>query len=181
MLVSNEFYWLAGLLEGEAAFVSGSPSSPNIPKIVVHMTDRDIVERVAKIFGTKVQSRRVRNPRWKPQYCTTLTGFEAVELMSLLQPQMGERRSFRIDKILKSYIPRRLLTTELIVKVFELSKQGLIQRRIAEQVGLKRSLVSMILIGSVGKRQVDRYLLLTGKPDMRMSYKGNYVALPMPS
>ena len=57
-----ELVWLAGLLEGEGAFLHGPPSAPNQPRIALNMTDLDVVERVSKMFNVKYLYKVVRNP-----------------------------------------------------------------------------------------------------------------------
>jgi hypothetical protein len=43
--------WLAGLLEGEGSFMRGKRK--DAPGISLAMTDRDVVERAAKLLRTK--------------------------------------------------------------------------------------------------------------------------------
>jgi hypothetical protein len=52
----RSFAWLTGLLEAEGTFLRPPPSSPRHPVIRCSMTDRDVVERVAAMFGTKVHT-----------------------------------------------------------------------------------------------------------------------------
>lgn len=90
-------YWLAGLLEGEGAFVHGPPSSPTVPQLRIEMTDLDVVERVAAVFDRKVQRHRQRDPRHKPSFSTTVKGASAVHFMLLIRPVLGSRRQAQID------------------------------------------------------------------------------------
>src|ERR1700745_1969177 len=98
--------WLAGLLEGEGSFMMNR----NIkfgklyyyPKVVVGMTDEDIIQRAASIFGTSVYMLPKidnRKQAWRAQ----LGGAKAAVLMQLLLPQMGIRRSKKIQEILLAY------------------------------------------------------------------------------
>lgn len=94
-------YWLAGLLEGEASFLAPPPSKPGRPIFRLPMTDRDIVERAAKLFGRAVTtSHRGRDRGWKPVSITAIQGAAAVYWMRLLRPLMGEQRRSQIDRAL---------------------------------------------------------------------------------
>jgi hypothetical protein len=66
--------WLAGLLEGEGAFILhqepaiGARRARVIIRVAVHMTDRDVVERVRDIVGLGSVHRR---PPGKPHHKET--------------------------------------------------------------------------------------------------------------
>lgn len=113
--------WLAGLLEAEGTFLAPPPSSPNTPIISCRMTDRDVIERVAFIFGRSIQSFE-RDPH-KTEYATTIKGSPAVHLMRILRPLMGSRRQAAIDRAIGAYIPRK---TKLGPEIAEM-----VRRRIA--------------------------------------------------
>lgn len=103
----KELMYLAGLLEGEGSFLAGAPSAPNKIRVTVQMTDRDVVEKVAVMFGDKAVLRAVpRNSRWKTTYRTTVTGRAAADLMRRLYPHMGVRRRAQIDRVLAEYVYR---------------------------------------------------------------------------
>ncbi|NIK60774.1 LAGLIDADG family homing endonuclease [Kribbella shirazensis] len=99
--------WLAGLLEGEGYF--GTINSHvagkiyRYPRVGVTMTDRDVVERVADMFGLKVTSIRPKPPSKLMQYRFTLTGARAAQLMVDLRPMLGVRRQSQIDAVLAEY------------------------------------------------------------------------------
>jgi hypothetical protein len=96
-----QLYWLAGLLEGEGSFVAGPPSSPRVPRIQLPMTDRDIVERAARLFDRPVwRSDRGAELGYKPCFLTALKGAAAVHLMVVLKPVMGARRRAQIERAL---------------------------------------------------------------------------------
>src|SRR5262245_20148534 len=48
--LSPQEYWLAGLLEGEGAFMVTKQGQQ--PRPVVSMTDEDVIARVAEMWGT---------------------------------------------------------------------------------------------------------------------------------
>ena|SRR5438105_12580382 len=86
-----------GLLEGEATFVPGPPSSPNSPIVRVLMTDRDIVDRVGALFDRAVVPLRSRKDGYKRPYATVLKGAEAVDLMIAARSFVGPSRRRQID------------------------------------------------------------------------------------
>lgn len=69
------------------------------------MTDLDVVQRVAGLFGIKYVNVRndLRNPKWKRAYGIKLNGPRAVALMRQLRSHMGERRRVQIDKAIEGY------------------------------------------------------------------------------
>ena len=104
----NDLYWLAGLVEGEGSFMAPSPSAPNQPKISVSMTDKDVVKRVAKLFGTVVTPLRMARSHWRPAYLTRCTSRRAAGMMWMLYPLMGTRRKAQIRWAVRYYKPPAL-------------------------------------------------------------------------
>lgn len=104
-----ELAWLAGLLEGEGSFMLDRNHQAGrvhrYPKIVVGMTDRDVIEHAARLFGTGVYNvpPDPRRPHGKAAYRTHVTGRRAAELMRAMLPWLGERRSAKIVSILEEY------------------------------------------------------------------------------
>ena len=106
-----EIAWLAGLLEGEGSFqtinswVNGK--AYRYPKITVNMTDLDVIEHVARLFGTKVYVMPIYVREGyappKQQWRATSTGKRAAEWMRKLYPYLGSRRQARIDEVLAEY------------------------------------------------------------------------------
>jgi hypothetical protein len=47
----TDFYWLVGLLEGEGSFIAATQTHQEM--IRVEMTDADVVQRVATLFGVR--------------------------------------------------------------------------------------------------------------------------------
>lgn len=98
---ASDLHWLAGLLEGEGSFLVGPPSSPRTPRIQLPMTDRDVVERAARLFDRPVwRSDRGLELGYRPVYLTSIKGAAAVHLMIALKPLMGRRRTAQIDRAL---------------------------------------------------------------------------------
>jgi len=101
--VSN-IAWLAGLLEGEGAFtICGGGVA-----IGLNMTDRDVVERSARMV--KAPSVAVNNRHQinhKTCYRWTLCGNAAAGVMMTIFPFMGERRRARIKELLAYWRSRK--------------------------------------------------------------------------
>jgi len=101
-----EFHWLVGVLEGEGTFLRGAPSKPGTPILRVSMTDRDVVERVAKLFGRAVLRLRRRKPHHKLPYATTIKGAPAAQVMSAVRPHLSKTRQLQIDSAILSWQTR---------------------------------------------------------------------------
>lgn len=114
-MTSGDAAWLAGLLEGEGYFIErvGKGRNPR-PMIGVKMTDRDVVEHVAKLFGTSVTTITPRNKHHSTAYVTRVAGVKAISIMRQILPYMGERRSETIEMLLFLYedAPVRELSCE---------------------------------------------------------------------
>lgn len=104
-LTGNQLSWLAGVLEGEGSFIVGTPLRPRRPKVEVIMTDLDVVQRVAEMFGVNISINRPKGERFKSRHGTMLVGGSAVSIMKLIHSLMGERRQTQIGKALACYKP----------------------------------------------------------------------------
>lgn len=105
-ITETELAWVAGLLEGEGSFMTGRNHVNGklylYPRIVVSMTDEDVIDKAAKIFGTstyKIPNKTKNKQQWRAQ----VNGSRAALLMSDLLPYMGTRRSEKILSILAEY------------------------------------------------------------------------------
>jgi hypothetical protein len=67
------------------------------------MTDRDVIERVADRFGTRVFA--VDKGEYRTEYGAAAKGSRAAALMRDLRPFMGKRRQTAIDLALDLYVP----------------------------------------------------------------------------
>jgi hypothetical protein len=99
----QEFHWLTGILEGEATFAAGSPSSPNSPLVRVVMTDRDVVERVAGYVRRAVVPLEPRKEDYKIPYAVAVRGIAAVRLMVQAKRELGRARQEQIDRALDGW------------------------------------------------------------------------------
>lgn len=66
------------------------------------MTDRDIIERVAKLLNRKVYGPYINGGKasYKPVYAVALTGGHAVGMLMTLYSNMGERRQAKIRELI---------------------------------------------------------------------------------
>lgn len=96
-----EIAWLAGLLEGEAAFMI----SKNSPVIALQMSDEDIVNRVAGIMavGGLAPWRPKKKEHYKQIFGCRIHGARAVVWMLILYPHLGLRRREKIREIVTSW------------------------------------------------------------------------------
>lgn len=101
-MTNEELAWLAGLLEGEGAFVAGSTHAR--VSVALHMTDLDVVEKAATLMGSKVTgpfTRKDQPSHWKPSWRTSVQDIATAEaLCCRLLPLMGERRRTQIARLL---------------------------------------------------------------------------------
>jgi hypothetical protein len=134
---TEDLHWLAGLLEGEGSFLKGPPSAPRHPVIALQMTDRDVVARVAAMFGRKVGCWQPPEARWQTTYIARVTGAKAVAWMGVLRPLMGDRRRTQIDRALSSYDPKpvALLDDAGATQALEMLASGSSVREVAEHFG----------------------------------------------
>lgn len=128
-----DIIWLAGLLEGEGCF-NVRPEKNGQARVSIEMTDKDIVERVSRLFDSNISTRAPRVLGkcnvCKPgeqcdipadyrrghvgreyleefgytfsqeSYQTAIYGERAKNLMRLVFPFMGNRRSAKVVEIL---------------------------------------------------------------------------------
>lgn len=102
-LDENFMYWIAGLFEGEASFMAPAPSAPYTPRIALHMTDEDIIARVADAFHRHYNHLPAGKEHWSPSYSMYISGKDSVKVMKCLLPIMSKRRQ---EQIKRAMIPR---------------------------------------------------------------------------
>lgn len=91
----DDVIWLSGILEGEGCF---DLQARRYPRVRLSMTDRDVVGRVATLFGSTI--RLTLKGGAKPTWHAERQGPAAVEIMRAVLPYMGSRRSQKIAEIL---------------------------------------------------------------------------------
>lgn len=92
-MTDAEIAWLAGIVEGE-----GCIAFPGVYSTVltIGMTDKDVIDRCHALVGAGARYVTSKG-RHKPQYIWKLADQHKMrELLALLLPWMGERRSARI-------------------------------------------------------------------------------------
>ncbi len=101
----QDIIWLAGLLEGEGSFfLERVHGNARYAVIEVTMTDEDVIQRAAGIMGVKPAFRHAPakvKAGHKPTWRARLRGKKAEALMRELLPQMGSRRSAKIEELLE--------------------------------------------------------------------------------
>ena len=103
-MMMADIYWLAGLLEGEGFFgVINSRVSGRLyryPRVGVSMSDKDVIEKAAKMFGTSLGIARKMTAGGKTMYRSVCVGTRAVCWMMTLYSLLGIRRRGQIRKSL---------------------------------------------------------------------------------
>ena len=95
-----EWAWLAGLLDGEACF----RFSGGLPRIILHMTDEDIVKRVADYLGVNYYLRKPKNPKHKDAWQLSVCKTEVViECYFNIYKYMSKRRQERLDEFAEGW------------------------------------------------------------------------------
>lgn len=120
----DQVTWVAGLLEGEGYF-GNSNSGGKIPVIQINMTDEDIIQRLSEFFECKYYSRNSNvynknsNSIWKVCYSVKISGNKARQIMELILPYMGKRRSAKIKECLRIWSgnPKRQFKPEDIINI----------------------------------------------------------------
>lgn len=112
-MTDKDFGWLCGLLEGEGCFSHLLSCGVTTVRVGVKSTDKDVVERFARLADAPgvhpsrsvfTDSRGVVSR--KQAWSACVTGYLAVELMKLVLPEMGQRRSARIKQLLGTWASR---------------------------------------------------------------------------
>ncbi len=154
---TEDLHWLAGLMEGEGSFMRGVPSAPNTPKMVVNMTDEDVIVRIAKMWKSGVWKLKRRTPRHKQAYSTMATGSRAVAWMRLLRPLMGIRRRSQIDSVFSSYEPRKFkIPRSMDDKIISMVDGGMTRTAVAKKFGTSVDYICRIYRGRKRSPRVVR-------------------------
>ena len=152
MNISIEY--LAGLIEGEGSFLAKANGGA---AITVEMTDQDIVERLLT-FGGTVHGYAARKINWEPTWRWSLTSKLAFDLAKELLPYLGIRRTEQATRMMQQYqdsINRQTSTKTNIINRTATIKQlrsenNWTHQRIADELGVDRTLVSHTLRGKFG-------------------------------
>jgi hypothetical protein len=102
--MNAEYYWVAGLLEGEGSFLTRTRGYS--AKISCQMTDLDVLQRLQSTLGGSIcRTTKVRD-HYKDCWVWNIEGFPAIRIMTLLRDLMGTRRRQQIDLVLQRYWDR---------------------------------------------------------------------------
>jgi hypothetical protein len=146
--------WLAGLLEAEGSFLKPTPTDPNLPIVGCPMTDRDVVECVAELFG--VSPAPIDKGDRKTQYVARLKGSVAVALMRDLRPLMGARRQLAIDRALRLYhAPERKLSYPAAEDIRRRHDAGETAAALARRYSVTHPTIRAVLRGRIYKAPPD--------------------------
>jgi len=94
--------WTAGIIEGEGCLYIRKGRAFGHASVEVAMTDSDIIERLACIWGFGLVRKRIRNePRHKDQYVWKVSQRDhALKLLTKIRPYLGKRRGDKADDLL---------------------------------------------------------------------------------
>ena len=99
-----ELGWLVGILEGEGCFAWASSKNRNHygwPRVLLTMTDRDVIEHAAQLMCAKsVKMSKKEKPHHKQPFRCSVQSSLAIDLMRKILPFMGERRAAKIKELL---------------------------------------------------------------------------------
>lgn len=91
--------WLVGLIEGEGCVLAPTPTRKGV-KVQINMTDKDTIELIASIFGTKagIKDYSFIKTGHQPQYRACVSGKKALQLIQDIYPYMSGRRQKAIER-----------------------------------------------------------------------------------
>jgi hypothetical protein len=102
---SNQEAYFAGIIDGEG-YISYEKTKKDysIPCVSVEMTDKDVIDRIHKFFGTGSvvfirprQNHHLDSWRWRAR------GKSAVNIYFKIYNYLSARRKLKIDEVLKNY------------------------------------------------------------------------------
>jgi hypothetical protein len=104
-ITSQEIGWLAGWLEGEGTFYFTKSKSSPTAIVQVFSVDRDIIEKAARLTKGKIYWIKPRNNS-QGGYRLHLESDLAIDIMEMVLPLMGERRTVQIKQALEGWRTR---------------------------------------------------------------------------
>jgi hypothetical protein len=106
-----EIGWVTGILEGEGTFQATNFPNARQPlaRIWCGMTDEDVICRLREVTGVGRVTGPYLNkqePDYKPKWIWQVSrNDDALNLMLILQPHMGQRRQAQIDLVISKCPP----------------------------------------------------------------------------
>ena len=146
--------WLAGLIEGEGWL---SVHKNVYIRVGIQMTDRDVIDRVAKLWDAPVSCVDPKPPAKKPAYTTSITGMKAVRWIQRMYQFFGVRRKKQADKLLAVMRQRYDLAfaaSQEVLRIRAAFSEGVSKDTISKQFNRSRRDLNRILSG-------DRWPVLT--------------------
>lgn len=109
---SVDIAWLAGLVEGEGCigfYKNGQHSSGHeyhLPKLTINMTDKDVIQKAADLFGSKVNGpynpgKNASGESYKQKFAVNVYGSRAIGWMMTLYPFLGSRRRAKAREVVQ--------------------------------------------------------------------------------
>lgn len=98
----TDLAWLAGLLEGEGCFYALRNSDKQryrYPAVDLKMNDEDVVRRASLLMGATWVTNTHPPTAKNTAYVTRVQGKRALQVMRLVLPYMGARRTAKIKEL----------------------------------------------------------------------------------
>ena len=95
-MTGEEVAWLAGLYEGEGTCVALHKNGRAPMRLVIGMTDRDVIEKVQKIAGCGWVGTRAGSGTHKDLHVWAVGGEAARQVAEAIYPHLGKRRQDRL-------------------------------------------------------------------------------------
>jgi hypothetical protein len=99
----KDWYWLAGLIEGEGCFYLNTGQGKPKIQVKVKMTDEDVIRRIHSITNLGSVNGPYSNgdAKWKQVYVWTINRqADAAAFMMTIYPLMGIRRQSKMKELL---------------------------------------------------------------------------------
>lgn len=86
--------------------------------IAVNMTDRDVIERAARLMGGHIYDLPVpaHKPRWKPQWRAQVKGPRAAAWMMTMYALLGTRRREQVQRALSGWRAMRYVRVSPLIE-----------------------------------------------------------------
>ncbi|QAY08779.1 hypothetical protein SEA_BOOMERJR_129 [Streptomyces phage BoomerJR] len=147
MFKDTDIAWFAGLFEGEGTFMIQKKGT-YAAGLAIQMTDKDVLERVASLFGGNVGIAYEAKNNWKTCYRWICSVDEADKIIKKIYPYLGERRRDKADFYMKLREPIVLKKRQEFTKKLNIllaSNAGHSQRAIAEMFGVSQPYINKVL------------------------------------
>ena len=101
----QELYWIAGILEGEGSFQFDKRRTTPAPRVIVDMTDKDVILKLQKITQLGSVAGPYRDKRcetWKQMWRWDVSArCESVAIIQRVYLLLGKRRRKQIRLVLR--------------------------------------------------------------------------------